>query len=841
MIKHYNFHKLISEHIIEIPIIQRDYAQGRELPNVNYIREKFVSNLVETLVNNKGMHLGFVYGKIEGKDKLKNMLMHKETVEKLIYTVEQYANQFDIEIETSIQAKSIELSNTLRFIPLDGQQRLTTLFLLYWYINMRKLGINSSWLTNFKYNNRKAALAFFEEIGIDKNLLKIQLELDINIKNQLQNYTWFLGKWNYDATVSGALVMLQQIHDEFKKYQDFRFEDVVIEELDFTFDFLDLDELSQSDELYIKMNERGKQLTDFEHFKAWLQEHLSNHEDYVKNKDFLNDFWKKLDTEWLDLFWKNCDVDFTGLDDFYFNFLKTMAINYHLANYPEKELPSYLKSLLQDIRNTDSYEKNKVKYIPLSKFVQRVKSENGEECNFELFSFDALKFIKDSFELLNQLEINSELKLGLKRVFDKPFINNSISDFYFKKEKNFTLNLWDHTIYFSLIKYFQKTKHFNDAHFSDWFRILRNLVFNTYIQSPENLYSALHSLNDLFEKHFSNDTLSNVILNDDFDLTYFYTNQLKEEKIKAKLFKKDEWQQYINRFEKHNYFYGQIEFILNLSKDDNLEYDLNKFIEKGEVLEKLFERDTKEFLLQRALLTKGDYLLRVGSNYSFCKTETDSLRNRNENWRKVFNSDKGLKFINSLVQDILNKDGQDIYLKLTDVIDNHKYTNNQWEYYFIESSYPLEWCKIFEIRWNKRGDDVRLLQSKTVIGYHLELRTIYLLKYINSKISNLNPFNKIEFLWDKTADGHPGISLVNCIVGNKTYQLDIRYTFENNEYLFCFYHKANSINDRNVPIEIEQYLVNFNFDEKYRHYFKIVSFENIIDELGIILNNLKNA
>ena len=63
-----------------------------------------------------------------------------------------------------------------------------------------------------------------------------------------------------------------------------------------------------------------------------------------------------------------------------------------------------------------------------------IKNENGEECTFELFSFDALKFIKDSFELVNQLEINSELKLSLKRVFDKPFINNSISDFYFKKQ-----------------------------------------------------------------------------------------------------------------------------------------------------------------------------------------------------------------------------------------------------------------------------------------------------------------------------------------------------------------------------------------------------------------------
>ena len=400
--------------------------------------------------------------------------------------------------------------------------------------------------------------------------------------------------------------------------------------------------------------------------------------------------------------------------------------------------------------------------------------------------------------------------------------------------------MWDHTIYFSLIKYFQKQKSYNNSHFLDWFRIIRNVIFNTYIQSPENLYAALKSLNDLFENFYSDELLSDIIIQDNFELTYFYTNQLIEEKIKAKLLKNDEWGANIYRLEKHNYFYGQIGFILKLSEDEEGQYDLDNFINKGKVLEKLFEKDTDEFLLQRALLTKGDYLLRVGSNYSFCKTETDSLRNRNENWRKVFNSDKGLKFLNSLILDLLNKEGEGIYTKLSDIIRNHKFTHDQWEYYFIESPKPLGRCKIFEIRWNN-NDDVRLLQSKTVIGYHLELRTIYLKSYLHSKLSDLNPFSKIEFLWDKTADGHPGISLVNCVIDDKIYQLDIRYTFKNNEYSFCFYHKANSINDRYVSNEIEQNLVDFVFNEKFKHYFKIVRFENIINELSTIFNKLKNA
>ena len=74
---------------IEIPIIQRDYAQGRNVPEVNRIRKRFLGSLHTALTENKQLKLDFVYGDIN---------------EEKVLT------------------------------PLDGQQRLTTLFLLHWYI-----------------------------------------------------------------------------------------------------------------------------------------------------------------------------------------------------------------------------------------------------------------------------------------------------------------------------------------------------------------------------------------------------------------------------------------------------------------------------------------------------------------------------------------------------------------------------------------------------------------------------------------------------------------------------------------------------------------------------------
>ena len=80
---------------IEIPLIQRDYAQGRDMPKVEDIRRRFVGALKKALINNEPITLDFVYG---------------------------------------------EIDNNRTLIPLDGQQRLTTLFLLHWYIARRERG-----------------------------------------------------------------------------------------------------------------------------------------------------------------------------------------------------------------------------------------------------------------------------------------------------------------------------------------------------------------------------------------------------------------------------------------------------------------------------------------------------------------------------------------------------------------------------------------------------------------------------------------------------------------------------------------------------------------------------
>ena len=82
---------------IVIPIIQRDYAQGRTSDEVTIIRERFLKALYNALVNDQKQTLDFIYGNIE-TSKLRGKKTHVLT-------------------------------------PLDGQQRLTTLFLVVGIIN----------------------------------------------------------------------------------------------------------------------------------------------------------------------------------------------------------------------------------------------------------------------------------------------------------------------------------------------------------------------------------------------------------------------------------------------------------------------------------------------------------------------------------------------------------------------------------------------------------------------------------------------------------------------------------------------------------------------------------
>jgi len=817
MILKYTFHQLLVNHIIEIPIIQRDYAQGRISDSVQYIRERFVETLVKHLVEKEDLHLGFIYGKIEGKERQREAKLHQDSVKTLLHTVTQYAHQFNIDVETKINTHEIYGTNSLIFIPLDGQQRLTTLFLLYWYISMRK-GESPTELVNFKYNNRKLALAFFEQLTHKANIDIILKELDGNLDEQIKKYAWFLDKWKYDATVSGSLVMLQAIHREFKSYTDLDFNSVNFKDLPFKFDFLDLDDLNQSDELYIKMNERGKQLTDFEHFKAWLQDCMDKKDLSNDDKVFLNIFWKKIDTEWLNFFWENIDADFRSLDDFYFNFFKTLAINFHLSTSNHSKLPNHLKDLLQKIRNSETYDKQSVEYIPLSQFIISFKSDTEKVETFELFSIECLKYIDSTLTTL--IGLDEAIKDKINTIVKEPFTSKEtkILSLYLEK-KLFTPNYWDQVYYFFIIELLKSDRDNLDF----WIRSMRNIIYNTYIQSPDNLYDALRSIRTLIDSDIFD--IEEAMRSDQFSLSFFDKNQVAEEIFKSKL-DLTIWNSLeIQQLEDHEYFMGQIQFVFELASGD-----VNLFSKYADLLSELFTTSENEIFLQQALLTKGDYLIER-TNQSFCRISYESLRSRNENWRQIFDDKNKRSLLKKLLDDVANRSEQTLLDKLKAIIRNHIFTTEDWQYYFVTNGRAIKECKYNEIR-RFSENDVRLLHSSTITGYHLELRTMWLFQNLKNLKFELKPFEKQEYLWDKNTGGSPGMKLSGFTFLSEKYDLDIRFAKDGSVYELCFYHKTSTINDRLAAVEVVKLLSDFVFDDNYKHYYREVKKEEIIDFLS---------
>ena len=132
------FWDIINNQGIEIPPIQRDYAQGRKSEKIDNIRTKFINSMHKSLKNNEPLRLDFIYGKIYGIRNEEEHRRNKQAIDSLLRSVKDYASSIDLTFnELDIRDKSPNKEDLIYLIPLDGQQRLTTLFLLHWYLLKR--------------------------------------------------------------------------------------------------------------------------------------------------------------------------------------------------------------------------------------------------------------------------------------------------------------------------------------------------------------------------------------------------------------------------------------------------------------------------------------------------------------------------------------------------------------------------------------------------------------------------------------------------------------------------------------------------------------------------------
>ena len=530
-----SFWNFIQQNTIEIPIIQRDYAQGRV--GKEHLRASFLKELKEALDKKQLLKLDFVYGSVE------NDLLQ----------------------------------------PLDGQQRLTTLWLLHWYIALKaeKLKEESEKLKNFSYETRISSREFCKKL-CEADFTQF---IDGNIVDFITQQTWFYSSWKQDPTIQAMLCMLggttneEEAKDNIEavfKGGDFNeyWTRLTSEEAPIVFYYQPLKDFGLSDDLYIKMNARGKQLTPFENFKAdligYVEQQAKENEEWKKLLDAYRGIPILLDTDWMDIFWKNKSENYE-IDEIYYAFLNRFFWNYYVGYSKETgskiELTSVYKYLNKDnyatYESLENYTDNEG--IPLELFEDLQKVLN----NFGKYSQD---------KLLKEVIPNAQ--------WEVPFF---FIPEYDDKGGIIGVNQLQRIIFFAICKYFKEGEG-DENSLKRWMRVVWNLVSGEDIEGLPQIRSidavkiAIDYIATLDSHNVYNSLLYQNLIT---DKPNEFQQRWNEEIEKAKKICEDIiWEEKIIKAENYAFFRGSIRFLF---RDAQGNIDWNLFEQKWENVQKYFK------------------------------------------------------------------------------------------------------------------------------------------------------------------------------------------------------------------------------------------------------------
>ncbi|MDN5355340.1 MAG: hypothetical protein PWQ43_282 [Rikenellaceae bacterium] len=649
------FWEFLNNHKIEIPIIQRDYAQGRL--GKEKLREKFLTDLKNALDTGNPLKLDFVYGNVENDGN----------------------------------------NETARLNPLDGQQRLTTLWLLHWYIAFKAGNITDEEKTVFKkftYETRSSSREFCEKLA-DFDIVSNE-QSNTNISQIIQNQTWFYSGWKQDPTIQSMLNMLSGTPIKDKKGDNIKdgieeiFEENFLKYWDILksptcpiiFYYLDIKNLNMSDDLYIKMNARGKQLTNFENFKAEFENYIKENNESDKIKPFSN----KIDTTWTDFFWKFRSND-SRIDEIYYAFINRYFLNCLLT----------AKNKNEDKTNSDDYLYN-ANVLENDRSFKNLYGENGNDSNVQFTSFDSYKNIIKTFgytDFITNFEtfldnlidaFKDKNKDDINNQFLPPWAENNGYKFSFipiYKEDNSisTLNQQQRVVFYAMCRYFEEGK-YEENSFNKWKRVVWNIVENANIVNIQSMINTMREIDKLSkDSHNIYDKLKNL----DVKNTGILYEQLKEEKEKANKILEPGWESKIIEAEKYAFFHGSIRFLFRKDPDS---YDWNNFdmrFEKAKkyFFEKVVQEDGKssrvdngvsqeyreKSILLRALISKFEKI------EHFQEIIYD---NSADTWKKILTDVNLSKIINEFfeIKDVLNID---FYSFESQIKDNERLKNFQYD------------------------------------------------------------------------------------------------------------------------------------------------------------------
>ena len=636
---------------IEIPLIQRDYAQGRDMPKVEDIRRRFVGALKKALINNEPVTLDFVYG---------------------------------------------EIDNNRTLIPLDGQQRLTTLFLLHWYIARRE-GVSEdklAFLTKFSYATRYSAREFC------KRLVSPDYQPDFNrfkLSEEITDQNWMPLDWENDSTISAMLRMIDYIHVMFNNSCNNlwpRLEAGCI-----SFYFLPIKQLGATDDLYIKMNSRGKPLTEFENVKAEWEACIKAISPSIMPKQDAEQLQhrieQKMDLDWTDLLWpyRNGQTGSSAddvVDDKFIRYLRFLTDIIYYKDEELKKNSSDILSIVEDLFRDSEKAPEHLEFI-----------ERGFDCWLHV----------DIEHLFNTYLTTTPTASDPQKCVVAAPVNVFAQACYTYGDMNGRTRLFPigrSVMLYAFLYYLQHKETISDTQFARRIRIITNLIKQSEYELRE-------------------DNMPNLLRQTEYILTHgdvedgylnFNANQLAEEHEKAV------WLQThadkadtLCRLENHPLLQGAIR-VIGL---DHIDFT-DRFYS-------LFACDHS--LVNRALLSIGDYALLVNNRFQIGSGSADF----DSSWRAIFStSQQGIAPKRDILLALLSQSQHFTNDMLQSVIDRYLRETREydWRHYLVkyDAMRPERYGMYFwdeENPHEKRGYNILMMWTeKSISGrnYNIFLKAL---------------------------------------------------------------------------------------------------------------------
>ncbi|MEE4690580.1 DUF262 domain-containing protein [Pseudomonas alliivorans] len=719
--------QLLSRHQrIQIPMIQRDYAQGR--PGAEDVREEFLGSLQQAfaLAANDGalpLNLDFIYG-------------------------------------------SVDIDGPARFLPLDGQQRLTTLFLLHWYLAWRD-GCQAEFRqvfcegagSRFSYSVRPSSAEFFDELV---NFWPAREAADgSSLTGLITNQAWYFRYWRLDPTIQSCLTMLEAIHQRFADITGAYARLMDEQQPVITFQLLDLDHFGLSDDLYIKMNARGKPLTAFETFKARYEHELKgqfgDETREISGQAFTvaDYFARRMDTGWADFFWAYRDRETHLYDDAIMNFFHAVAF---ICRDPESS--GYLEEI------------STFRSKPLKSAYALYHKGGWLEREF-------------SATLMLLLEIwGAKDNRFTPLLPDNPYFNEAAM-FQRLVSDPAALAYTDLVQLFAYVAFLRAAgEQAQPQALLEWMRVIYNLSINSSYERPADMQRSLLAVQSLLP-HVGD--ILGYFANNEKPTTGFHLQQVSEEQLKAELLLAHSgWRELIERAEKHGYFKGQIEFLLEFSgavakrrkagleqwvpgEHLALQQHFSRYLDKAE---KMFSarglNSLADFRWERALLSLGDYLLPSGYNYSFLVNSASEQAS----WKRLLRGGAGenVQEARTLLQKLMEQIDLDAPLEgqLDELIANAE-DLEPWRQIMVDTPAVFRYCGEHALRWD--GDHIYLLKKSRMSGMHAELFSYHLFTQLKAEQlqKKLLPLRQDEYQTVSGSEFEPTLNLALTFRGCSLY------------------------------------------------------------------------